>query len=692
MADYINKPSRSYRTDRGNSGHDHDEDPLVELARIVSDDGTFFRSTPAQPVNLPESGTGPDPFSADLEAELMEQFEASFAGEATGAVDIAYAEEPYRAPEAESESEYADYTAGDSPAPSAMADAADTQSEAVISADFERSEAYEATAANDRFERFDPAGQAGTYLSDDIRGHPAVEPVQDAYRAAPDDAIAGAAAGLPRPNAFEIEFAEALAETDSPQFTEDFTPEFGVEAYGRNPEFQDNRASGDGFVDHGSDYPASRYAGAASDGEMDDAYQDRMAMLPPVTARAGGRKGLIAVVGVLAVVVLGGGVATYIGNSAPNDPATPAPVIRAEGGDVKVMADATDTAGTEPSVLDQLAGLQAKSEEKLIDRTEEPQQIARVVLPGPGNENSAQIAKSVGEQAEEPSGSVTDAIAKTIDRVMQQPAQPAATPKFDPIGPRKVRTVVVKPDGSIVSDDDSAALARRSLPIPPVPAPAAVETMTVASENSTQSPKPTPVKTTEITSAPARGDAMSGASQPVQPRQIVTGEPMAPVIDTGEALQAMAAPTDAIPRSRPANAPDTVVARARFSQATQLAARSTNEPVNLLAAPAETAQPRGTASTAPVSTGAISPATGQGGYVVQVSSQRSADQAQASFASMQRRYNSVLGGFEANIQRADLGEKGTYYRVRIGPMANRESAVQLCEQLKSAGGSCFVTR
>jgi cell division protein FtsN len=59
---------------------------------------------------------------------------------------------------------------------------------------------------------------------------------------------------------------------------------------------------------------------------------------------------------------------------------------------------------------------------------------------------------------------------------------------------------------------------------------------------------------------------------------------------------------------------------------------------------------------------------------------------------MKRRYKSVLGGFEPDIQRADLGAKGTYYRVRIGPMASRGAALRLCEQLKSAGGNCFVTR
>ena len=54
-----------------------------------------------------------------------------------------------------------------------------------------------------------------------------------------------AAPGEPLPNTFEMEFAEALVDTASPPLTEDFTPEFGVEAYGRDPEIQDDRVSGD---------------------------------------------------------------------------------------------------------------------------------------------------------------------------------------------------------------------------------------------------------------------------------------------------------------------------------------------------------------------------------------------------------------------------------------------------------------
>ncbi|ODN69258.1 Sporulation related domain protein [Methylobrevis pamukkalensis] len=68
------------------------------------------------------------------------------------------------------------------------------------------------------------------------------------------------------------------------------------------------------------------------------------------------------------------------------------------------------------------------------------------------------------------------------------------------------------------------------------------------------------------------------------------------------------------------------------------------------------------------------------------------EQARSTFARMQSRYGSVLGGLQADIQRADLGAKGVFYRVRVGPMSSREEAARVCSQLKSAGGDCLVTR
>jgi cell division septation protein DedD len=80
------------------------------------------------------------------------------------------------------------------------------------------------------------------------------------------------------------------------------------------------------------------------------------------------------------------------------------------------------------------------------------------------------------------------------------------------------------------------------------------------------------------------------------------------------------------------------------------------------------------------------------GYVVQVSSQRSEAEAHAAWRALQARYTAVLGGQQATIHRADLGERGTFYRAQVGPFASRDEANRLCQNLKSAGGECIVQR
>ena len=87
----------------------------------------------------------------------------------------------------------------------------------------------------------------------------------------------------------------------------------------------------------------------------------------------------------------------------------------------------------------------------------------------------------------------------------------------------------------------------------------------------------------------------------------------------------------------------------------------------------------------------VTSAARSGDYLVQVTSQRTESQARIAYQSLQRRYSSLLANETPLIERADLGDKGTYYRVRIGPM-DRDGANSFCNDLKSKGGECFVRR
>jgi len=90
---------------------------------------------------------------------------------------------------------------------------------------------------------------------------------------------------------------------------------------------------------------------------------------------------------------------------------------------------------------------------------------------------------------------------------------------------------------------------------------------------------------------------------------------------------------------------------------------------------------------APITTGTSTP----GPYAVQVTSQRTEADAQASYRALQQRFPSVLGSRQPVIRRADLGEKGTYYRAQI-PFNTQGEASEFCGSLKSAGGQCVVQK
>jgi SPOR domain len=94
--------------------------------------------------------------------------------------------------------------------------------------------------------------------------------------------------------------------------------------------------------------------------------------------------------------------------------------------------------------------------------------------------------------------------------------------------------------------------------------------------------------------------------------------------------------------------------------------------------------------TAVASPAASTAPTGGSGSYVQLTSRRSEAEAQAEFRAQQARFPDQLNGREPIIRRADLGEKGTFYRALVGPFASAEEAAQLCSSLKAAGGNCIV--
>lgn len=221
---------------------------------------------------------------------------------------------------------------------------------------------------------------------------------------------------------------------------------------------------------------------------------------------------------------------------------------------------------------------------------------------------------------------------------------------------RKVRTVTVRPDGTIVSGDEAVA-GNAALPVdrPNVPTLPGADV------------QPSDLLAA-IPSNPG-SDAISAA--------IGNSTPAA---NSGTAL-ALAQPSDPanvdpsivppVPMARPANRSALAGGTARPA-----AGSTANAPVQLLpnnapAAPAQTV------------------ATNTSGAYVQLSSQRSESEAQASLRTTQNRLSGVLGGSQLAIRRVDLGARGVWYRVVL-PTSSFQSATQTCANIKANGGDCVA--
>lgn len=84
-----------------------------------------------------------------------------------------------------------------------------------------------------------------------------------------------------------------------------------------------------------------------------------------------------------------------------------------------------------------------------------------------------------------------------------------------------------------------------------------------------------------------------------------------------------------------------------------------------------------------------SPAAG-GGFLVQLASVSNQEAAQREWGRMQARHPQQLGSLTLNVERADLGERGIFFRIQAGPLASREAANSLCAQLRAQQQDCLV--
>lgn len=113
--------------------------------------------------------------------------------------------------------------------------------------------------------------------------------------------------------------------------------------------------------------------------------------------------------------------------------------------------------------------------------------------------------------------------------------------------------------------------------------------------------------------------------------------------------------------------------------------------VEVPAAPVEAAKPVQSAAPAQKPAAAVK-ASSKGAYVVQLLALKDEAAARASWAQLTKRHSSVLAGHALDIEKADLGAKGTWYRVRAAGFTTKAAAASACTKLKAAGQDCMAKK
>jgi hypothetical protein len=81
-----------------------------------------------------------------------------------------------------------------------------------------------------------------------------------------------------------------------------------------------------------------------------------------------------------------------------------------------------------------------------------------------------------------------------------------------------------------------------------------------------------------------------------------------------------------------------------------------------------------------------------GGVRLQLGSVRSAVSAREEWDRIRRSNPDLLGGVSAGAVRADLGDKGVYYRIETAPVGDAARASRLCGELRQRHLGCIIVR
>ncbi|WP_160004442.1 SPOR domain-containing protein [Rhizobium sp. 18055] len=387
-------------------------------------------------------------------------------------------------------------------------------------------------------------------------------------------------------------------------------------------------------------------------------------------SRARSMKRMLA--GAVAVVILGGVASagySFLARDGGLGIASGEPrVIVADKDPVKVVPEnpgGKTVPNQDKAVYDSVGGAAAEApkQKALVSSDEQPVDVVQrtltpETLPEDNDAPMPSMATPVGDTQDPrllPTNTANDtAVADTSD-----------ADRSPSVSARKVRTMIVRPDGTLVARDEPAPEAAASS----LPKPTSVQTQKITA-GSAAAPTIEQLASADIRSTPVEGTTPS----PQQASENVLAKAAAA---TPESVNP---PVRAVTSTKTDTAP---VPAARPTAAAPLAPAAQTPKVPQAS--------KEVAAVSPAATQAQPTTAAAGGYGVQIASLPSEAEAKKSYASLSKKFAGVLSGRSYEIRKADIAGKGTFYRVRI-PASSKDEAAAICEKYRSAGGSCLISK
>ena len=105
--------------------------------------------------------------------------------------------------------------------------------------------------------------------------------------------------------------------------------------------------------------------------------------------------------------------------------------------------------------------------------------------------------------------------------------------------------------------------------------------------------------------------------------------------------------------------------------------------------PALPSVPETAAATPPAQPSSAEPVSG---YLIQIAAVREPERAEAEWERLLRQHPEPLRGLKLSVARADLGDKGVFWRLRAGPFPDETAAKNRCAELARRKVGCLVVK